>query len=194
MNAENVAETSRDHVEDEIVSMLGDARVDGIVRSLSRKYPHNASRVEDAVCEAFIQVIGASKRRHIDNVAAYLTRTAENHLLKSLGREPLWGSINEMGELDESDQFGAIDAKDTFRALKQATTNWNERIRVVVNLVLDAAYLGEYLTAEDLAYETSAILGEEVEPATASMWKSRGLKRLSEEFLKSQSSLDKESK
>lgn len=163
--------------------MLADRRFDGLIRRLNAKYPGHRQLAEDAACHAVVKILERIASTEIRSVGAYLYQVADNHIRKTLG-----GVIPEL-DIDDYDPKDdeipdALEGAELHRLLKRATVGWNDNIRVVTNLVMDHIFLDDYdwMTAEDLADEASAILGEEVSAASASMWKSRGLARLRELF------------
>ncbi len=188
----------RRRVEDEIKKMLVDRRLDGVVRALESRFPGRAQLAEDAVLEAVARLIRQIERNDVAHVLTYIQMVASNYIkneLKKLERlESLDAKLEDENsvwepeaDLLDGDSPGRLDeqvGRELLVGLKAITATWNENIRVVTNLVLDHTFADDYdwMTADDLAQEASAILGEEVSPATASMWKSRGLKRLRAQF------------
>ena len=191
----------RRRVVDEIRGMLRDRRLDGIVRTLQTQFHGQPQLAEDAVLEAIARLLSQIERNDITHVVPYVQKVASNYIKKELDRlKPIGGidSLDAKADGSESDWEpeadlsyehvpGRLDdqvGRDLLAALKALTAGWNENIRVITNLVLEHAFADDYdwMTADDLAQEATAILGFEVSAATASMWKSRGLKRLREHF------------
>ena len=164
--------------------MLADRRLDGLIQRLNARYPGHRQLAEDAACHAVVKILEQISSTEIRSVGAYLYQVADNHIRRTLG-----GVVPPL-DIDDFDPKAdeppdALEGADLLRLLKNATALWNDNIRVVTNLVLDHTFLDDYdwMTAEDLADEASAILSEEVSAASASMWKSRGLTRLRELFV-----------
>lgn len=194
--------TPRRRVEREVKMMLIDKRLDGIVRTLESQFPGQSHLAEDAVLEAIARVLRQVERNDVPHVLTYVQKVATNYIKKELTKlKRAGGAIDSLdarledgengwepeADLSDEDIPGRLDeqvGRDLLKGLKAITATWNDNIRVVTNLVLDHTFADDYdwMTADDLAQEASAILGIEVSPATASMWKARGLKRLREHF------------
>lgn len=168
--------------------MLRDGRFDGLVRRLQAQVPSHRQLAEDAVLEAVARLIAHVERRQVTHVAAFLYRVALNFMRRELKRglgleSPLHDdAARALAAPDRADALDEQIGRDLLNTLKQITATWNDNIRVVTNLVLDHAFADDYdwMTAEDLASEASQILGAELPPATVTMWKARGLRRLRE--------------
>ncbi len=202
MSDETEETVRRRRVEAEIKAMLVDQRLDGIVRTLESQFHAQSHLAEDAVLEAIARVLQQIERNDIPHVLTYIQKVATNYIKKELTKlKRLGGAIDSLdakleddehewepeADLSDEDTPGRLDeqvGRDLLAGLKAITANWNDNIRVVTNLVLDHTFADDYdwMTADDLAQEASAILGIEVSAATASMWKARGLKRLREHF------------
>jgi hypothetical protein len=198
MTNENVETSRRDHVESEIVAMLRDRRFDGLVARLCAQFPGHRQLAEDAACEAVARVLKQIESNEIPSLTSYMYKVATNYMSKVLtkqsgretsleGRKEVNPEFDVEAELGAERTPGALDERigaDLVRNLKSVTATWNDNIRVITNLVLEHAFADDYdwMTAEDLAQEASAILGEEMSSQTATMWKSRGLKRIREHF------------
>ncbi|MEF2255314.1 RNA polymerase sigma factor [Microbacterium schleiferi] len=192
----------RRHVEAEIKAMLRDQRLDGIVRTLESQFHGQRQLAEDAVLEAIERVLKKIEHDDVAHVLSYIQMVAVNYVKKELTKQKRFGggidsldaklADEEMewepqADLSNDDTPGRLDeqiGRDLLNGLKAITATWNDNIRVVTNLVLDHTFADDYdwMTADDLAQEASAILGIDVSAATASMWKARGLKRLREHF------------
>ena len=199
---ETAAAARRQRVEDEIKGMLRDRRLDGIVRTLQAHFHGQPQLAEDAVLEAISRLLRQIERNDVSHVLTYIQKVATNFMKKELHRlKPIGGGVDSLdaklddpdtdwdleADLTSKDTPGRLDdqiGRDLLAGLKAVTATWNENIRVITNLVLDHVFADDYdwMTADDLAQEASAILGIEVSAATASMWKSRGLKRLRDHF------------
>jgi hypothetical protein len=198
VNNETVETTRRDRVESEISAMLRDRRFDGLIGRLSVQFPGHLQLAEEAACEAVARVLHQIERNDIPNVTAYLYKVATNYLNKALtkrgihetsldGKQEFDPEFDIEAELPAERTPGALEdhvGDDLLRDLKLVTAAWNDNVRVITNLVLEHAFADDYdwMTAEDLAQEASAILGVEMSPQTATMWKSRGLKRIRDHF------------
>jgi DNA-directed RNA polymerase specialized sigma24 family protein len=192
----------RRRVEAEIKAMLVDRRLDGMVRALESRFHGHSQLAEEAVLEAIARVLRQIEHNEIPHVLTYIQKVATNYIKKELVKlNQVGGAIDSLdgrlesdengwepeAELSNDDTPGRLDeqvGRDLLDGLKALTATWNDNIRVVTNLVLDHTFADDYdwMTADDLAHEASAILGIEVSAATASMWKARGLKRLREHF------------
>lgn len=195
---EIVGTTRRDRVESEIGAMLRDHRFDGLVARLCAQFPGHRQLAEDAACEAVARVLKQIERNEIPSITSYMYKVAINYMNKVLmkrgdhetsleGRQEISPDFDIEAELPAERTPGALDTDigaELLRDLKKVTGTWNDNVRVITNLVLEHAFADDYdwMTAEDLAQEASAILGEEMSPQTATMWKSRGLKRIREHF------------
>lgn len=202
MSDETEAAARRQRIEDEIKGMLRDRRLDGIVRTLESQFHGQSQLAEDAVLEAIARLLRQIERNDVAHVLTYVQKVATNYIKKELHRlKPIGGGIDSLdakvddvnsewdpeAELSYGDTPGRLDdqvGRDLLAGLKALTAGWNENIRVITNLVLEHVFADDYdwMTADDLAQEATAILGVEMSSATASMWKSRGLKRLREHF------------
>ncbi|WP_392507882.1 RNA polymerase sigma factor [Naumannella halotolerans] len=202
MSDETEETARRRRVEAEIKAMLGDRRLDGIIRTLESQFHGQPQLAEDAVLEAIARLLRQIERNDIPHVLTYIQKVATNYIKKELTKlKRVGGSIDSLdvkledeqaewqpeADLSNDDTPGRLDeqvGRDLLNGLKAITATWNDNIRVVTNLVLDHTFADDYdwMTADDLAQEASAILGIEVSAGTASMWKARGLKRLREHF------------
>lgn len=182
--------------------MLRDRRLDGIVRTLESQFHGQPQLAEDAVLEAIARLLRQIERNDVPHVVTYVQKVATNYIKKELQRlKPIGGGMDSLdakvddpvskwdpeAELSFEDTPGRLAdqvGRDLLVGLKTLTAGWNENIRVITNLVLEHVFADDFdwMTADDLAQEATAILGVEVSAATASMWKSRGLKRLREHF------------
>lgn len=202
MSDETEETARRRRVETEIKAMLVDQRLDGIVRALESQFHGQSHLAEDAVLEAIARVLRQIEHNDVPHVLTYIQKVAANYIKKELAKlKRVGGAIDSLdarleddecewepeADLSDEDTPGRLDeqvGRDLLAGLKAITAIWNDNIRVVTNLVLDHTFADDYdwMTADDLAQEASAILGIEVSAATASMWKARGLKRLREHF------------
>lgn len=201
--SENTEEAERRRrVEDEIKKMLVDQRLDGIIRTLESQFRGHSQLAEDAVLEAIARVLQQIERNDVTHVVTYIKMVATNYIKRELDKlKKIGGTVDSLdarlesvesdwepqADLSGADTPGRLDeqvGRDLLNGLKAITASWNDNIRVVTNLVLDHTFADDYdwMTADDLAQEASAILGVEVNAAVASMWKSRGLKRLRDHF------------
>lgn len=178
--------------------MLREHRFDGLIRRLESRYPGHRSLVEEAALEAVARVVRQIEANDISNLSAYMYKVADTYVRGELRmRVNREASLEELAESandfdppaalahDETpDELSGRTGEDLLAGLKAMTATWNDNIRVVTNLVLEHTFKDDYdwMTAEDLAQEATAILGEKVSPQTATMWKSRGLGRLRERF------------
>jgi DNA-directed RNA polymerase specialized sigma24 family protein len=192
----------RRRVEGEIKEMLLNQRLDGIVRTLESQFHGHPQLAQDAVLEAIARLLVQIERNEVSHVLTYIQKVATNYIKKELKKLEQAGvtvdSLDAALGYDEAnwepeaalayeDTPGRLDeqvARDLLASLKAITALWNENIRVVTNLVLDHTFADDYdwMTADDLAQEAGAILGIEVNAATATMWKARGLRRIREHF------------
>jgi DNA-directed RNA polymerase specialized sigma24 family protein len=201
--SDDIEKTARRHrVENEIRAMLVDQRLDGIVRTLESRFHGQSHLAEDAVLEAISRVLRQIERNDVPHVLTYIQKVATNYINKELAKlKQVGGAVDSLdARLEDEESQGELEAhlsnedtpgrldeqvgRDLLIGLKAITATWNDNIRVVTNLVLEHSFADDYdwMTADDLAQEASAILGIEVSAATASMWKARGLKRLREHF------------
>ncbi|MEJ7784314.1 MAG: sigma factor [Solirubrobacteraceae bacterium] len=168
--------------------LVRDRFPEGLVRTLQRKFPTGRYHdFEDAVAEAFLKLV--RKGRALENPRGYVTTVAVNEMLGTLARaaRELLPDADE-DDAEEIDRWADPTADEaindaTFDFMRAIVNGWESRNwRAATLIVLEAARLGEAISASELAGELEAQLGQEVLPQTARQWRKRGLDRLREQL------------
>ena len=177
--------TTRPPLLDDITKLIEDRFLEGLVRILERRFKGQGLDVDGAVGDAVEVLVRKADQLKIDDPGAYLYTVAFNRLRRDAKRIEFVdaeiaagadrGSVEEL--LDDALR------NETFKFLKGVVERWeNASLKATALVLLEAAFLGEPLTTEDLADQLLDILGEEVSLPTVRQWKKRSLDRLEAEL------------
>ncbi len=171
-------------------ALFQDGSLERIYRGLRTQIPSaTIEEVQDAVGHAVVATLRARPSTPPEEPAGYLFVAAKRRLLSAIDARGRLSTADvdpdtqPDGSSRPEDQF---DCKDLFNFLKRLVARWdNERMRTIVELVLDAANEGVSMTGQELAEAAESLTGETYSLSSVYDWKVRGLRRLHEELERS---------
>jgi len=170
-----------------LTDLYGDGTLEKIYRALKGQVPSaSMHEIQDAVGHAVVATLRAHESKPPDDLVAYLFTAAKRQLKREIdarGRLPAIAVDAETGPEDPSRPEDAFDCRDLFNFLKRLVAKWdNQRMRTVVEIVLDAALEDVSMTGQELAEQAEAITGEPFSLSSVYDWKARGLLKLRDEL------------
>ncbi len=189
--SEEVTESTEEQVE-----RLVRARYpEGVIRQLERRFPAAAAAdCEDAVSTGFEKLL--CREGPLQSPEGYVTTVAQN-VMKRLMRRAAFEQLAD--EDDDGEQNEVIDrgldpwsdpvsegpiAKDAYEFVLEVVSTWESRnYKAAMELGLEAAWMGEPLSSEELSEKLHDVLGEDVKPATARQWRKRATDRLRRQLI-----------
>jgi DNA-directed RNA polymerase specialized sigma24 family protein len=181
---------ARSPTESLLEALFQDGTLAQIYRGLRAQIPSvSAEDVQDAVGHAVVATLTACHSAPPEDLAGYLFVAAKNRLLRAIdarGRLPTTDIDPDTRPDDGSSPDRHYDRKDLYAFLKRLVARWdNERMRTIVEIVLDAAYQDVSLTGAEIAEQAEVLTGEQFSLSSVYDWKNRGLRRLHEELERS---------
>jgi hypothetical protein len=142
--------------------------------------------IQDAVSQAVLATLVARESDPPEDLAGYLFIAAKRWLLRTIAAR---GRVS-ISDIDPNTQADAgsrpdqrYSPKELYDHLKKMVAKWdNERMRTIIELLLDAAYEGVSLRGQDLADAAEEATGEPYSLSSVFDWKKRGISRLYEEL------------
>ena len=171
----------------QVAALYQDGTLDKIYRGL-RKQVSGASihEVQDAVGHAVVATLAARPEDAPDDPANYLFKAAKRRLQQLIEKRAKLPSVEvdaDVGPADRARPEDAVDCRDLFKFLKRLVSQWDDqRMRTIIDLVLDAALQGLAMNAQELADEAEAITGETFTARSVNDLRPRGLRRLHSEL------------
>jgi DNA-directed RNA polymerase specialized sigma24 family protein len=174
--------TTRPKLLEQLEALTTERFPEGLAVRLQRKFGVKGLDADAAVGDAIEIMVKKADTLQVEDARAYLTAIATNLLRRASKRQVLL-SLDERDDVgDESVEDEAL-RTEVFKYVKTLVQRWeNASLRETALLIIDAAFLGEILTTEELAALLEDILGEEVSLSTVRKWKERSLDRLAEEL------------
>jgi DNA-directed RNA polymerase specialized sigma24 family protein len=176
---------------DELAELTRERFPEGLVRRLEHRFRDSGLDADAAVGDAIEIMVKKANTLQVANPRAYLAAVATNLLRRAAAKQAVLSFDDERDNV--SAETAAEDEAlrtEIFKYVKSLVGLWeNARLRATTLLELDATFLGEPLSNEELAAQLEDILGEEVSRPTVRKWKQRGLERVADE-LREQGFLD----
>ena len=169
----------------DVVRLMEEGFLDGVVRLLRSQNPDAGDDVEDAVANAVLKLVTRTTNgAPVTDVRAYLFTAARNGVYDAHAR------MRRLEDFDPErhDVLGlpadhALLQKEAYRAVQTLVRRWpNRNLREYMLLYLDALYQDEPLTLTDAAEKLSDLFGEQVNLLSIGTWKRRALAKLLQDF------------